>query len=557
MLSLRPEHVRRYADMVTLLRHHGGRDLVDDAGFLDAAGIVDGSTPPSSEDGAIDQGRSLAADLESRGPAWVKFGQLLATRADLLPPHVIEDLQRLHDDVEPIPFDVIRETIEAELGVRLTKVFRTFDEEPLASASLGQVHRAQLRDGREVAVKVQRPDIRERVRPDLEAFEGLAELLERHSAPARTFGVVDVVGQFKRALSRELDYRREAHNLELLRTNLRGFDGLVVPEHIADLSTSKVLVMEYVAGTKVTDVTGLRMLELDGEALVDQMFKAWLKQVLTDGFVHADPHPGNVILTDDDRLGLLDVGMVLRIRPGAREGLLRLLLAVADDEVEHAADAGLALARPGEEFDEITYRQRIAELIGAYHELSAEDLGLGTILLEVARISGECGLRPPAELALLARALLSLDQVGRALAPTYEVEEAVRRHAGQLLTESSLEQLSPSRLLRPVLDAKEFAENFPGRANRILDSMSEGNFRLEVDAFDEDRLMSTIRQLANRVTAGLVLAALIIGAAMLMRVETPATILGYPALAMVFFVVAALGGLFLVGTALLDNDRGR
>ncbi len=550
MLSLRPEHLRRYADMITLLRAHGGRALVADAGFLDAAGATDVVDDPDAS------GRSLAADLEARGPAWVKFGQLLATRADLLPPAVIEDLQRLHDDVEPIAFETIREIIEAELAVRLTKVFATFDEEPLASASLGQVHRATLRDGREVAVKVQRPDVRERVRPDLEAFEGLAALLEKHSAPARNFGVVDVVAQFKNALARELDYRREASNLERLREELAGFDRLLVPGHVADLSTSRVLVMDYVAGTKVTDVTDLRLLELDGGVLVDQMFKAWLQQVLTDGFVHADPHPGNLVLTDDDRLGLLDAGMVLRIRPGAREGLLRLLLAVADDEVEHAADAGLALARPGENFDELQFRQRIAELIGAYHELAAEDLGFGTILLEVARISGECGLRPPSELTLLARALLSLDQVGRALAPAYEVEEAIRRHAGTLLTESSLDQLSPSRMLRPILDAKEFAEELPGRANKILGALADGGFRVEVDAFDEDRLMSTIRQLANRVTAGLVLAALIIGAAMLMRIETDATILGYPALAMIFFLVAAIGGLVLVGTALLDHDRG-
>ncbi len=552
MLSLKPEHLRRYVDLVHLLRRHGGRDLVDDAGLLDSVGVAEGDVAVLEDREAS---ASLADDLEARGPAWVKLGQLLATRADLLPAHVIDDLQRLHDDVEPLPFDEVREVVEAELEVRLTKAFAEFDVEPLASASLAQVHRAVLRDGRVVAVKVQRPGVRERVRPDLEAFHEIASTLERHSAGARTFGVVDVVDEFQRSLARELDYRREASNLRRLARNLQGFDRLVVPELVPGLSTSRVLTMEYLAGTKATEVPDVRLLDLDGEALVDQLFEAWLQQVLTDGFVHADPHPGNVVVTDDDRLGLLDVGMVLRIRPGSRETLLRLVLAVADQEVEHAADAALGLATVGDDHDDVRFRQRIAELIGAYHELPSADLGLGTVLLEVARIAGESGVRPPSELTLLARALLALDQVGRALAPDYDVEAAVRRHAGKLLTEQSLQQLSPSRMLRPLLDAKEFAEELPGRANRILAAMGDGSFRLEVDAIDEDRLVGTIRQLANRVTAGLVLAALIVGAAMLMRVETAATILGYPALAIVFFLIAAIGGLVLVGQALLDRGR--
>lgn len=556
MLSLRPELVHRYVDIVRLLRRHGAGRLVESSGFLDeAGGFLEQAGPGGDLDGEASEGPSLADDLEARGPAWVKLGQLLATRADLLPPDVVADLQRLHDDVEPLPFEVVREVVEAELDAKLSRVFAEFAETPLASASLAQVHRARLRDGRAVVVKVQRPDVRERVEPDLAAFRELAGLLERHSPDARAFGVVGVVEQFQRSIARELDYRREASNLRRLATNLADFDRLVVPELVVDLSTSRVLVMEHLEGRKVTEVGGLRMLDLDGEQLVDDLFRAWLQQVLTDGFVHADPHPGNVVLTEDDRLGLLDVGMVLRIRPGARESLLRLLLAVADGEVDHAADAGLDLASPSERFDEARYRQRIAELIGAYHELPSRDLGLGSILLEVARISGQCGVRPPAELTLLARALLALDQVGRALAPDYDVEDAVRRHVGTLMTQSSLEQLSPSRMLRPLLDAKEFAEQLPGRANRILQAMGEGSFRVEVDAFDEDRLVGTIRQLANRVTAGLVIAAMIIGAAMMMRVETAARIFGYPALAIVFFLVAALGGTVLVVVALMDRGR--
>lgn len=562
MLSLRPEMVRRYVDVLTLLRRHGGQDLVagsvfDDLGVDDVPSHADAPAHPEGTDGEEGRspsgGPSLAKDLEQRGPAWIKLGQLLATRSDLLPPALIDDLSRLQDDIDPVPFDAIREVVEMELGARLTKVFDEFDEVPMATASIGQVHRARLRDGRVVAVKVQRPGIREQLGPDLDAFAEIAALLERHSSTARLYDLQAIVRQFRSALATELDYRREASHLAELGRNLAAFGSLEVPSPVPGLTTSRVLTMDLVEGTKVTSIPGVRLAEIDGVGLVDELVHAWLLQVLRDGFVHADPHPGNVILTPDGRLALIDLGMVLRIRPQVRESLLRLVIAVSDHEVDHAVAAGIDLGTRREDFDEAGYRERVGELLATYRDLPSSELGLGQILLEVARTAGQSGLQPPPELTLLSRALLSLDQIGRALAPEIDIAESVQRHAGELLTTAALKQLSPSRLLQPMLDAKEFAEQLPGRANSILRSMADGSFRLDLDVVDEDRLLDTIRQLANRVTAGLILAALIIGAAMIMRVETSSTIAGYPALAMVFFLIAAIGGLALVGSILLGS----
>jgi predicted unusual protein kinase regulating ubiquinone biosynthesis (AarF/ABC1/UbiB family) len=530
-----------------LLRRHGGADFVASSGLLDT---LEADVPDEDDDG---KESTLAADLEARGPAYIKLGQLLATRADLLPPRVIADLSRLQDDLEPVPFDQIREVIEDELGVRLTKAFATFDEEPLATASLGQVHAATLRDGRAVAVKVQRPGIREQLRPDLEAFDELATFLEEHTEIGRLYRVTELVDQFRAALARELDYRREASNLNLLRTNLDDFDRLIVPGYVEDFTSGRVLTMERIEGRKVTEISPVRQLSLDADDLVDELFRAYLKQILVDGFVHADPHPGNVLLTDDDRLALLDLGMVLRVEPNMRKHLLRMVLAVSDHETEQAADAAIKLGTPREDFDLDEFRRRVADLVGTYHDLPPEDFQLGTILLEVARIAGDSGLKPPPELTLLARTLLALDQVGRALSPTFDVDGAVRRHSAELLTMTSLRELSPSRVLQPMLEAKEFAEELPRRANTVLDALANGTLKFQVDTFDEDRMMGSIQRLANRLTAGLVLAALIIGAAMLMRVETDAQILGYPALAIIFFLIAAAGGLVLAVTAFLDS----
>ncbi len=551
MLSLRPDLVRRYADLLVLLQRHLGPDVVRRSGLLDEIQV---ETPGAAlEDDDVDGGgRSLADDLEARGPAYVKFGQLLATRADLLPPALIEDLARLQDGLDPVPFEVVREVVEEELDVRLSKVFATFDEEPIATASLGQVHAATTRDGRAVAVKVQRPGIRERLEPDLAAFAELAAFVEEHTEVGRTYRVTQVVEQFRRSLARELDYRREARNLAALRANLEEHRRLVVPAPIDGLTTSRVLTMELVTGTKVTEVGPLRHLELDAEALLDELFRAYLEQVTIDGFVHADPHPGNILLTDDDRLALLDAGMVLRLEPTVREHLLRLVLAVSEHDTEQAGAAGVALSTPRPDADEDAFRGQLADLVGTYEDLPPTDVAIGTILLEAARIAGQCGYQPPTELTLLARTLLALDQVGAALAPDYDVDEAVRRHAGELLTRASARQLSPSRMLRPLLEAKEFSEELPARANRILGDLARGELRLKVDTMDEDRVLGAVQRVGNRLTAGIVLAALIVGAAMLMRYETQATLFGYPAVGLVFFVVAAVGGLVLAVTAFLD-----
>jgi ubiquinone biosynthesis protein len=548
--SLRPELLTRRAQIARVLLKHGGRDLVRSSGL---SSDLDEGAGADDEGEGRDDGEDLAADLERLGPTFVKLGQLLATRADLLPDGHIEALARLQDDVEPVLFDEIREVVESELGGRLTNVFSSFDERPLASASLGQVHHAVLRDGREVAVKVQRPGIRDTVAKDLEVLHGVARFLDEHSEVGERYHLDEIVDEFERSLTRELDYRREAVSLRQLRENLERFPLLTVPEHVPDLTSTRVLTMEHVEGTKLTDLSGLARLDLDGDELVDELFRAYLKQMLSDGFVHADPHPGNVLLTAEGQLALIDVGMVIRLDKATRERLLRLLLAVAEADVEEATSVALAMGRPTSYFDEDAFRRDVGALIGSYHDLPPEDTQVGRILTEVTRISGQDGVRPPTELTLLARTLLALDQVARELAPDFDVDDAVRRHASEVMTGTMLEELTPSLLLRSLLDSKEFLESLPGRSNTIMESLADGTMRFRIDLVDTEQLITAIQRLANRLVAGLVLAALILGAATLARVDTDTTIAGYPAIAFVFFVVAGLMGLWLV-VSILRKD---
>src|SRR6185369_10287195 len=322
--SLKLSHVKRYKDIAVLLMKYGRSDVVREAGWDDAIEPAKGTTALAANPKA----EELAADLEKMGPTFIKLGQLLSTRPDLLPLPYIEALARLQDKVEPFSYEEVEHIVTEELGVRISKAFGEFSTEPLAAASLGQVHRATLRDGRLVVVKVQRPDIRERVAEDLAALLTIAEFLDAHTEAGARYRFAAMTEEFRASLQRELNYREEAQNLLRLRKNLADFERIVVPAPVDDYTTSRVLTMEYVTGTKVTALSPVVLLEHDGRELAEQLFRAYLRQVLVDGFFHADPHPGNVFLTADGRLALLDLGMVARVAPRTQDYLLQLLLAV-------------------------------------------------------------------------------------------------------------------------------------------------------------------------------------------------------------------------------------
>ena len=543
----------RYGDIARLLWKYGRSDLVRRAGL--APELRDEEAP------APDDGRAgeLADDLEALGPTFVKLGQLLSTRADLLPAAYLEALSRLQDDVEPVPFETVERIVEAELGVRISKAFSMFSAEPIAAASLGQVHEAALRDGRRVAVKVQRPAIRERIREDLAALAGAAELIDKHTEWGHRYHPAGMIEEFGSSLVRELDYRAEAANLEQFAEQLAEYERLYVPRPIPDYTTDRVLTMELVRGRKVTDVPEVARIEMDGEPLAEQLFEAYLKQILVDGRFHADPHPGNVFLTDDGRIALIDLGMVGRIPDDMRSDLLRLVVAVGEGKGGDAADVALELGDVIEDvYDPDAFRRHVEDLVQRYHGARVEEIEVGAVVMQIARIAGGDGVRVPRELAMLGKTLLNLDAVGRALSPEFDPNAAIRRHAAELLARRMRQEFSPGNLSAAVLDMVELVQRMPSRLNRILDMVAENELSVQVEAIDERTLVEGFQKVANRIAMGLVLAALIVGAAVLMQVETEFTVLGYPGLAILCFLGAAAGGVALVVSILLhDRERPR
>jgi len=549
-LSFTIDNLKRYKDLVSLLFKHWRPDIVKTSTVLEEDLEV-------NAEAIVKDAEALTTDLETLGPTFIKFGQLLSTRSDLLPPAYTEALSRLQDEVEPFSFEEVERIVSSELGVRISKAFSSFESEPLAAASLGQVHRAALRDGRQVAVKVQRPNIREQIVSDLDILEQVAGFLEDHTEAGKRYELRQLLETLRQNLLRELDYTREAGHLRLFRENLAEFGGIVVPAPIDSYSTSRVLTMEYIRGTKITSLSNLARVDIDGHALADTIFKAYLKQILVDGVFHADPHPGNVQLAEDGRLVLFDLGMVAWVPPGRQEDLFQLLLAVSERKSSTAADRLIAMSEQKSGFDPVAFRRAVALVIDRHYDMPGKRIDTGVVIADMMRTSGTCALSLPSELVMLGKMLLNLDQVVYALDPAFDPSAAMRRHASDILQKRMTKSLTPGNLMTSAIEAKEFLEKIPTRLNRVLDLVADNALEVKVDAIDERLLVEGLQKVANRITVGLVLAALIVAASSLMRIETSFTILGYPGLAMLFFILAASGGIYLVFSTLLSDIKAR
>lgn len=545
------QHFKRYREIGRLLWKYGRGGVVKRR---------DGDLDGEENDPALLAGRGpeeLARDLESMGPTYVKFGQVLAGRPDLMPDNYRAALARLQDSVKPFSETEAMAMVEAELGVRISKAFSRFDPEPLAAASLGQVHYAELRDGRRMVVKVQRPGVRAQIAKDFEALGQLATALDNHTKLGQRNRFASVVEEFRLTLTQELNYEREAHNLEAVGRNLAEFHHLVVPRPITDYCTPSVLTMEYIEGVKITKLSPLARQDLDTRAMIDELFKAYLKQVLVDGLFHADPHPGNVFVTPEGRLALIDLGMVGHAAPAMQESLLKLLLAVSEGKGEDAAELVIRISERSEEFKAVQFRREVTRLVATKRDQGLEEMNVGQSLFEVSSKARDNGLFVPAELTLLGKTLLQLDEVGRILDPTFAPNEAIRQHVSELTSRRVRQDLSRGNLFTTILEAKDFARALPERVNRIMDAITNNELEVKVKAVDATVMLDGMQKIANRITAGLVLAALIVGASLLMRVQTRFQLFGYPGLAILCFIAASVGAFWLVINIFIQDYRSR
>jgi predicted unusual protein kinase regulating ubiquinone biosynthesis (AarF/ABC1/UbiB family) len=587
-MLLSPKFLPRLAATVGLFTRYGLADFAEEQGLRGLA--KEGEEDPSVDDHA----RAFRDRLVELGPAFIKLGQVLSTRPDLLPPSYIEELATLQDSVDSIPLEDVETIIEEELGGRISKLFLDLDPEPIGTASLGQAHAACLRDGRPVVVKVQRPNIRNALADDIEFFRELATFLAEHTSAGQRMDMIGIVHQLEQALTDELDYRVEARNAALFRRTLAEFPRILVPRVIEAYSTERVITTERVRGQKFSEISPLTRLEHDFIPVAEELTKAYLKQITIDGHFHADPHPGNVLVvlpemenpltpseakaadrraverraatplarlenqaqrratrppSDlDVKLALIDFGMTARLSTTLREQVVRLLLDVADNRGDDAAEMLIEVGSPMPDFDRQGYIRAIAAIMARSQDAALGELDTGKLLYELINTSYQRGLRLPAELTLLAKTLFNLDVVTRSIDSSFSPIPTIREFGAQIAAARAKRDLNPHRLFRIAAETGELAMALPHRVDLISARLASNDFQFRVDVPQLILSIEALQKVANRVFSGLVLAGLLIASAMLIQYRR--------ALGTAGFLLAGVVGLWMV-LAIVWSDRKR
>ncbi len=507
-------HPERYIEMYRILRkyelHHVAAQLLlahrheeeEDEPGLDGYHL---------EDEEEDHAEGLANALEELGPSWIKLGQLMSTRPDLLPANYIAALSRLQDTVSPVPGEKVLAIIQSELGAPVDELFAAFDREPLATASLAQVHRAVLHDGTEVAVKVQRPGVRQRIEIDLEVMHEMARFATKHTSFGARYGLMQMVRELEHSLSQELDFRQEAENTRLISRQISEFQRLMTPTVYSDYTSRRVLTLSFVQGRHLADVSRSELERLDVKPIATDLLAAYLKQIVIDGVFHCDPHPGNIFLCEDGRLALMDFGMVGRFDAGQKDHIILLLLAFAERLGERVADTYLEMLELPKGFDRRAFTQDVSALVSRYHDMSGGRMALGTALLDLTRMSQVHGIGVPSSMTLLGKAMLNLDGTIRALSPELDPVQLIRDYMLKVMEKRVGTQLSGGRVFAWVLDMKRLFENSPRRVDTVLDKLSNDQFtiRLEVDQLDE--AIKSVNRSARRLALSVLVGSAIIG----------------------------------------------
>jgi predicted unusual protein kinase regulating ubiquinone biosynthesis (AarF/ABC1/UbiB family) len=561
-MLLKPRNLSAYRDLLTLITRYGLKDFKLSLEPEDI--VLEDEETVAVEPDVKQRAEAFANQLKAMGPTFVKFGQVLSTRPDIVPPEYITALESLQDHVEPFSFSEVERIVEEELGVRLSKAFAAFDAKPLAAASLGQVHRAVLRDGREVVVKVQRPGVREQVRKDIEVLMDIARMLEEHTEVGRRMNLVGTIEQARLTLLNELNYLLEARNMEILRKNLAEFPQIYIPEVIKDLTTSRVLTSELIHGRKVSNLPPLTLVDHDYAELAAVITKAYLKQICVDGVWHSDPHPGNVFIRDIDgvtQLVLIDFGMISRISREFQDEIIKLLLAVSSNRGTEVADACIRLSEVEETFEPTRFIREISTIVANFHDVNARQINTGQLIFNVIAVANNNSLKAPPELAMLAKTLLHLDGITRRLDPNFDPQSVIRHYAERLIGKKLEQKFNPRNFYPALLDLNQLMLDLPHRAREILDLTAAGRLTFGIKLTQAEEFLGGMHKIANRITVGVVIAALLISSSFMMRYPTRATIMGYPAFAAIGYILAVAAALYLILSTFVrdrkDEERAK
>ncbi len=542
-------YVKRYREIVDVMIRHGFGYVVERFGLRPFRSIREklfGPRPLMEPLEALSEAERLRHALEELGTTFIKFGQILSTRHDLVPEEYIIELSKLQDRVPPFGFDEVKKVVEKEFGKKIEDIFISFDPGPIAAASIGQVHRARLLDGNEVAVKVMRPGVEKLVETDLVILMSLAKFAEKHIKESKFFNPVGFVEEFSRIIRQEIDYTHEAQNAERFYNNFAGSSTVKIPKTYWKYMTRHVLTQEYYEGIKISDIAQIEASGLDRRKITIDIANAYLKMVFEDGFYHADPHPGNILVTREGMIVFLDFGMAGYVDPELRESLINIMVAIQGNDVgfliESLSEMGL-IVDGGES---PAFRIKLEELINQYYSMTTKFIDPVSFLRDLIDILIMSRGKVPANIMLLSKTLVIRDEIARKIDPDHNFAELVEPYVKKMIEERT----SPSYILketaRTVWDFARLVKAFPRRVNNILTKAQKGTMKFELEHRGFEALVEELDITSNRLAFSMIISALIVGSSLIITTGMSPRLFGVPLLGIFGFFLAGVLGMGLI-----------
>ena len=549
-------HLNRYRQILTVLFKYGFGDLLE---LLKIDQYIEvGLQMISRNRGArverLTRPQRLRMAFEELGPTYIKLGQILSTRPDLIPMDFIQELSKLQDDVPAFPFKEVRKVVESEFGRPPEELFDSLEEKPQASASIGQVHRAVLKDGESVAVKFQRPGIRKIIEVDLEIMLHLATLAEHHIEELALQRPIKIVDEFARTLEKEIDYKIEATSMERCARQFLDDPHVYIPKVYREVTSSRVLTAEFIEGIKISDLDRLESAGLDRKVITSRGADLVLKQIFKHGFFHADPHPGNIFALPNNVICLIDFGMVGVVDRQTRDNFVDLLDGIVHQNEIQASESLLKLTYWDEEPDRRLLEREVAEFMGRHLYKPLKEIELGKLLQHLLEVAGDFQLRIPPDLFLMIKALGTVEGVGRMLDPDFDM---IARST-PFITDVKLERYKPERIAADIFDLSarllQFLRQFPKELLDISQIIRQKKLSFQIEHRGLETMLVTHDRISNRISFSILIAALIIGSALIVISETPPLIYGISLIGIILFFAAAMMGIWLL-VAILKKGK--
>jgi ubiquinone biosynthesis protein len=544
-------YVRRYREIVDVMIKHGFGYLVDRFGlrpFRSFREKLFGPKPLKEQMLLLSEAQRMRLALEELGPTFIKFGQILSTRHDLIPAEYIQELEKLQDRVVPFEISEARKVIEKDFGgKKIEEIFLEFNPEQIASASIGQVYRATLSQGEKVVVKVMRPGVEEIIETDLSILMSMARFAQKHIKESKFFNPVGFVDEFSRIIRHEIDYTHEAQNADKFFLNFTGSETVKIPRMFWKYTTKHVLCQEFLEGIKITDIEKIKAQGMDSKKISTDFSYAYLKMIFEDSFYHADPHPGNILVSPDGKIIFLDFGMAGHIDPLLRENLTNLIIAIQLNDIDVLIEALTELGLISDEGGESPLiKIKLEELLVKYYDLSSKFIDPAAFLRDLIDIFAKTGGRVPTNIMLLSKTLIIREQISRKLDPDHNFGELTQHYVNKMLTDRAKASHIFREAQKTVSDLIRLMKNFPKRVNHLLAKAEKGTLKLELEHLGLDGLVEELDIMSNRLSFSMIIAALIIGSSLIIQTRMSPSLFGVPLLGIIGFFIAGFLGIGLL-----------